>query len=369
MKIKFMLPVITLILMTIACNNKHQYTINGHLDADGFNGTTIYLYDNTTERLIDSAILTDGTFSFTGDVKEPLMARLVTKTNDNGQSYYGICFVETGNIYIDLFSDSLSGTPMNDAYYKFNNDVALKQRQHQLSELYSQYLSATNSTTRSAIEKQYDSVETLASAELKQKAQTLYEGNRENILGAFAFNVVAQQINDAESLSKQLASVAPIIKNFKPTQERLTQLQNIDHTAVGMHFADINGVDFATGKASKLSTMINGKLALVDFWASWCGPCRKEISDNLIPLYEKYKGKGLLVIGVDVNDKMSAHATAVKTLGITYPQLLDTANVACPLYGINGIPHIMLVAADGTILARDLRGNDVEIAIIEALKK
>ena len=105
-----------------------------------------------------------------------------------------------------------------------------------------------------------------------------------------------------------------------------------------------------------------GQYTLVDFWASWCGPCKEE-TPNVIAVYEKYRSKGLVVIGVPVNDKLDATEEAMKELGIHYPQVLDPSQKLADKYGISGIPHIILFNPEGKIVADGLRGSEIEASV------
>ena len=129
--------------------------------------------------------------------------------------------------------------------------------------------------------------------------------------------------------------------------------------------------DFAVdydGTTHRLSDYVGrGKYVLVDFWASWCGPCRAEIP-NLITAYNKYKDKGFTVLGVAVNDMPEATLKAIKDDGIPYPQILNSQQIAASAYGFDAIPQIILFAPDGTLLARDLRGEEIENKLAEIFK-
>lgn len=144
-------------------------------------------------------------------------------------------------------------------------------------------------------------------------------------------------------------------------QQRLESIRNQADTAPGSKFVDfeVNGVRFSdfVGK---------GKYILVDFWASWCGPCRAEVP-NIKAVYEKYAGDDFDVVGLAVWDKLEDSEAAIGELGMVWNHILDCQRVPTDIYGVFGIPHIMLISPDGTIVKRNLRGAAIGEAVAEAL--
>ena len=135
--------------------------------------------------------------------------------------------------------------------------------------------------------------------------------------------------------------------------------------AVGAKYRDFYGS--WEGKEYRLSDFVGpGKYVLVDFWASWCVPCRKEIP-YILDTYKKFRSKGLEVIGVAVKDDPEDTAKAAKELGIIYPFFNETDDSASGAYGIQEIPQILLIGPDGTILKNDLRGGQIGEVVKEAL--
>ena len=110
-----------------------------------------------------------------------------------------------------------------------------------------------------------------------------------------------------------------------------------------------------------------GHYTLVDFWASWCGPCRREIP-VIKELLNEYGPKGLDVVGVAVWDQVPETKKAMDELGITWPVIMDAKTIPTDMYGILGIPTIILIGPDGTILSRGKQGDALKAAVAEAMK-
>lgn len=167
---------------------------------------------------------------------------------------------------------------------------------------------------------------------------------------------------DPEVLSEILDSISDSLQQNEFVTMIKSGLAAKSNTAEGKMFTDFTIVqdpDNAEATTVKFSDYVGkGKYILVDFWASWCGPCRAEIA-NLAEIYPKYKGENFEILGVAVWDKRADTEAALSDLPISWPIIYDAQHIPTDIYGIRGIPEIILFGPDGTIVARGIRGAKI----------
>lgn len=174
--------------------------------------------------------------------------------------------------------------------------------------------------------------------------------------------------NIVEGVGDMLDGAVQWIKESNAVASYKQKALSMEKTAPGQMFTDFS-VKMSNGKTVKLSDYVGkGDYVVLDFFASWCGPCRREMP-TLKGIYEKYNGKGLKVVGLAVWDEPADTKKCVKELALPWTIIDNAQSEATEIYGVSGIPHIIVFAPDGTILARDLRGNDLAAKVDELLAK
>ena len=165
-------------------------------------------------------------------------------------------------------------------------------------------------------------------------------------LALAACNKKEAQPNGAEQVNEMQAEVSSMLK---PTDR----------------FVDFSAT--YKGTTQRLSDYVGkGKPVVADFWASWCGPCRREIP-YLIDVYRKY-GDRVVVLGIATWDEPADTEQAIAEMQIPYPQIMNAQNAGSDAYDIKGIPEIILFGADGKVLRRGLRGEVIAQAVEECLQ-
>lgn len=320
------------------------YRIEGTLPDANASGM-VYLLNLADQRqFVDSAVIANGKYTIEGSVQSPDLVLLASRTHR-----LNIPIIrEPGTIKVDGERIGTAvGTPLNDECTEFLKAQAAIQEKYKQNP-------TSEQAGRDAMLK-----------EMKENALPVFHKHKNDALGALILIQLNSLVEGTEML--ELVGQAGEKVQNDPNVIRITKpLKAQINTAVGKKFVDFSAE--WNGKKASLSDYVGkGKYVLADFWASWCGPCRREIP-HIAELYSKYKDKGLVVLGIATWDKPEDTQRAMKELNVTWPQIMNAQYAGSDAYGVTGIPQVILFGPDGTILARDLRGEAMKKKIEEVMK-
>ena len=215
---------------------------------------------------------------------------------------------------------------------------------------------AEQPATKAKIVVLFDALDSLSQAQVQLVRRIIRENKDNNI--PVPYIVEAMQLLGYDGLKEALDPKAAYY-NHPDLAKAKQLLATYDKRAPGTKFKDMTMNDM-DGKEVTLSQWVgHGQYVLVDFWASWCGPCRQEMP-NVVVNYEKYHAKGFEIVGVSFDQNKEPWVKAVQTMGLRWPQMSDLKGWQCAasdLYGIRSIPASVLIDPQGTIIALDLRGK------------
>lgn len=335
------------------------YQVEGELNDSSSNGKMIYITRYDDDARIDSALVEGNKFIFKGEVDTAAFCRIEVSRRE-----FGNLILESGAIKVNLKDyNSPSGTPMNEemAVIAAKEDSIYSAVDKKREELRAQY--SDDKEYRAQMEAYSESL----SKELFSMSVELFKAHSNDAVGEFLLRTPFMP-NEAEELEAILADLGPWLKSRKTVQKMVVRLVGMKNTAEGKPFVDIKGKD-ADGKEVTLSDYVGkGNYVLMDMWASWCGPCKGEIP-NLAKLQKQFGNKGFTVLGVFVWDKEENLRKSMKEEKMTWPQIFDSEGTATDLYGVDGIPQIILFAPDGTIAHRNLRGENMIQTVTELMNK
>ena len=345
--------------VTITQPKAGNYRIDGMAPADA-NGQWVYLYKPSGQGASDSVQIANGRFTLERAVAEDgLIAHLVIPRS------YNLSFIpEEGIIKADLAAIAATGTALNDLHAqkaKARETLETETRGRLKAIRADKNLDdkAKEEAQEKIVNEFYGKIKPLAEADLKEHPN--------DAIGLIALQTLLgmEDVNVAKA-EALLQQAGDRLRAEESITKMVARLRRVEATQAGAQFVDFEGVDDAN-KAVRLSDYVGkGHYVLVDFWASWCGPCRREIG-HLKKVRDAYTDKGLVILGTVVWDEMEDHLKAMKELEITWPQIFNKTE-ATELYGIAGIPQIILFDPAGKIVARDLRGEEINKLLDKALQ-
>lgn len=363
---KILLSAGALAMAFAACQTQPQgFELSSTVMPEELNGQYVYVGMRGEDEKLDSVLIENRSFKYTSNVDT-----------------VNVFYVRFGGYALPIFKDqtkavivedstdmngsgfTVKGSRLYDRFTEMNNEIA-----EAITPLREEAQALYQDTEKTMEEKQAAIENYMAQMAEKQNtvAHKYLEIEKNNVIGVIAFSNISFE-EDSQYLAVY-ENASDIIKNNANLKDRYENLKNAEKTQVGADYIDFDIKD-AEGNVTKLSSFMGeGKYLLVDFWASWCGPCRRAMP-HLADLHKTYADKGLRVLSIGTWERDPAdNAKAIEELEVmTWDVILDTESNGAKVYGLTGIPSLLLISPEGKILVRTHNPEDVDAVIKEVIK-
>ncbi len=346
-------------LCLFACTPS-KYKIEGKVEAENLNGTTIFLKERINREWIsiDSTIIENQKFIFNGVSDSAKIAYLAYEFPTDNKVRQSLV-LENGNIHVSIDTTgfmTFEGTAQNKFLQTYQNEknIIANKANNYYKELEDSDISEEK---RLIINTEIDSIN-------KKDVDTDKKYSIENVntlVGTHIFinSFFSMTTNEKESI---VSSMNDVTKKIKRIDEIIGDIAIEKSVSVGNHYTDFTLLDLS-GDSISLSDFIGkNDYLLVDFWASWCGPCIKSLPE-MKQLYNKYKGEHFDILGVSLDENKEAWVGAIKSHGLTWNHISDLKGWKCEgsrTYAVNSIPCTVIINKEGLIVGRNLSFMDIE---------
>ena len=378
------LAILFILLPAIALSQDKglQFKLSGKSTNLAYPIEWVYLqYRSGGEWKTDSMKAENGSYKFSGKIDEASIARLRVKYVETepgkktpmvNRRDVATVYLEEGKINVssvDSFSNiKVKGSTAHDEYSKLLAKAKpYEEKMEPLYTLYSQFAKAKEVSAREKVEAMIDSLEKLKN----EKVYGEYvKQNPASPLAVFALKQVAGWDINPDVAEPLYNGLSDANKKLPSAIDFKNNLEIAKRTGLGQIAMDFTQND-TSGVPVKLSSM-RGRYLLIDFWASWCGPCRAE-NPNLVKVYNKYKGKNFHILGVSLDrpGQKDRWMKAIYDDKLEWTQVSDLQfwnNEVAKQYGIQAIPQNLLLDPEGKIIAKNIRGEELEKKVSEAIE-
>jgi Peroxiredoxin len=362
-----MIPVVAAGML--ACSgNDTKYVITGKNAPQ--DGAVVYLVDRIVADDIDSAVVTNGTFEMKGKAAKDAFLSIVVE----GSDWNYLLFNDGVPIQINFTDSSVTGSALNNKLTECDkrNSKAYARLDRLVSDFLALPKEEQNSTEDEFVARYQDVYQQFADTEM-----AIIEENMDNIIPvAFIENVPEvmgyAKFNELVSSDTPFARhpyVVDLKEGLEGAMAEELKAEDVKSAVIGQKFLDLEEAD-TDGNMHKLSEYVGqGKWVLVDFWASWCGPCKAEMP-NVRDAYKQYHDKGFDVVGLSFDSEKEPWEKAIIEWQMPWIHLSDLKywkSVAAGVYSVNSIPDNLLIDPEGIVVARGLRGEALAKKLAEVL--